>query len=46
MRKCGRTTINDQKLLDYLLNSLNLGKFSIIEALYFLDFTDITELRK
>ena len=25
------------KLLDYLLNSQNLGTFSIIEALYFLD---------
>ena len=25
------------KLLDYLLNSQNLGKISIIEALYFLD---------
>ena len=35
MSKCGKTTINDQKLLDYLLNSLNLGKFSVIEALYF-----------
>ena len=25
------------KLLDYLLNSQNLGKFSIVEALYFLE---------
>ena len=25
------------KLLDYLLNSQNLGNFSVVEALYFLD---------
>ena len=33
------------KLLDYLLNSQNLGKFSIIEALYFLDLENFHALQ-